>query len=1017
MRRRQFVSALLGASTVSAVGGATALDRQVSGIETRTQEGQIGQLLFPSTSGLLDANGDPLTDDSRVAVFAEPTAEVRDRDGNGDATFYPDDVDIPVVGVDEVGDGTVVGVGAPFVNDGDLVPELAEDDPLGDLGNEEFLLNVYDEYAGGATVLWDESHGQFYSLDRYRNFEVYAEDNGYDLQATTDLAGDLDGADALVVTSPSDAFTDTELDAVSNFVEGGGLLVLHDQSDFSDFDQTANSNDVAAAVGADFRFNDGEVGDTESNVGIYYLPLTTNFNDDFPLFGDRPGIVVDIQTGREYDVEVVDVADGDTFDVVFDGGDIGLETDFEATVRVLGIDTPESASVAAFAERPEEWEGLAYDAGAVDPVDELVFDSTASLLDANGDPLTDDSLVTVATESTATNADSDGNGDAVSYPEDADIPLVALDGTVAGIGAPFVDGGGEDSFDTTADNEEFVLNLYDEIVDGDTVLWDESHDQFYSLDGFQAFEEYAENEGYTLEPTTDLPADLPTTDAVVITSPSSEFTDAELDALADFVADGGAVVLHSQSDFNDFDQTANLNAITEALGVGFRFNDDQVEDGDNNGGSFFQPATGNFRGPDSLFAQREGIDDDPDARTTGYLTERASLATDFAVDALDGERVTLFFDENEPLRDPTRYLAYARYDADGDGSRDTLYNLQTIEEGYARAYGSTHSRHDDFWDAERDARDADRGVWTESDVAEASPYREQPLDELFFPEAASVRLADGRATGDVTAVRAESTAQEDGDGLFYGGGAPLFGVDEDNATALSGALIIDEGYEQLEGFDVDTSGYANFAFLSAVIDYLTDEDGPVYIDGGHGQFGADYALSNEDAAYYQRHLEGRGTNFEQINDVTRDRLSEAKALVVTTPVSAFSDAERDAVRSFRDTGGAVVLLGTAAAPETARDNLNDLAAGLDTDLRLNDVQVTDPENNVGDDPAIPTTSRVQSGPLLASQFDDGDGQIQSEEVLETISNYNSDDSNVTVRDVLEVISRFNGDGSWPGFGD
>ncbi len=985
-------------------------------------------MLFPSTSGLVDAEGDPLTEDSLVAVAAEPTAAVRDRDDNGDATFYPDGADVPLVAVDGVGEGTVVGVGAQLVNDGDLVPELAADDPLGDLGNEEFLLNVYDEYADGSTVLWDESHGQFYSLDRFQNFAAYAEDNGYTLTATTDLTGDLDGAGVVVVTSPADGFSDAELDALTDFVRDGGLLVLHDQSDFSDFDQTDNLNAVAAGVGAAFRFIDGEVGDTENNVGVAYLPLTTNFNDDFPLFADRPGITVDIRRDREYDVEVVGVADGDTFDVVFDGEDVGLETDFEATVRVLGIDTPESASVAAFAERPEEWEGLAYDAGAADPVDELVFDSTASLLDENGDPLTENSLVAVAAEPTATNEDADGNGDAVAYPDDTDVPLVALDGRVAGIGAPFVDGEGEESFDTTADNEEFLLNLYDEIVPGDTVLWDESHDQFYSLDGFPAFESYAENEGYTLDPTTDLVADLPSADAVVITSPSTAFPDAELDALSEFVADGGAVILHDQSDFDDFDQSDNLNAVAAALGVGFRFNDDQVVDDANNNGAPFVPTTGNFRGPDSLFETREGIDDDPDARTTDYLTEWASRATEFAEDqlvvefdddgeVLQGERVTLFFDENEPLRDPTRYLAYARYDADGDGTRETLYNRQMIEEGYARAYGSTLSRHEEFWAAERDAREADRGVWTESDVSAATPYREQPLEELFFPETASVRLADGRVTGDVTAVRAEPTAQQTGDGLSYGGGPPLFAVDEDAGVALGGALIVDESYERLEGFDVDTSGYANFPFLSAVIEYLADVDGPVYIDGGHGQFGVDYALSSEDAAYYQRHLEGRGTNLEQTNDVTRDRLSEAQALIVTTPVSEFTATERAAVRSFRDAGGAVVLLGSAAAPDDARANLNDLAAGLGTNLRLNDGRVTDPQNNVAGDPAIPTTTRVRSGPLLARRFDDGDGEVESQEVLQAIEAYNDENSTVTATDVLEYISRFNGSGSWPGFGD
>jgi len=137
-----------------------------------------------------------------------------------------------------------------------------------------------------------------------------------------------------------------------------------------------------------------------------------------------------------------------------------------------------------------------------------------------------------------------------------------------------------------------------------------------------------------------------------------------------------------------------------------------------------------------------------------------------------------------------------------------------------------------------------------------------------------------------------------------------------------------------------------------------DPAGPVYIDGGHGQFGVDYALSSEDAAYYQRHLEGRGINLEQINDVTLDRLSGARALVVTTPVEAFTREEVAAVRSFRDDGNAVVLLGSGAAPTDAIDNLNGLARALGTPIRVNDDQVRDRENNVAADPSIPTTTAI-----------------------------------------------------------
>ncbi|PSP90733.1 ABC transporter [Halobacteriales archaeon QS_4_66_20] len=991
MRRREFGRGLLGIAGLLATGTASGEGQfDTTSEQLSAQSEGINRLLFPSTGGLLDANMEPLTDDSLIAVWAESTAVINDRDGDGDAVDYPDDIDIPLVGIDEVGDGTVAAIGSQLVDDGNLVPKLEGEDPLGDLGNEEFLLNLYDEYAGGDRILWDESHGQFYTLDRFRNFAAYAEDNGYTVEATTDLTADLDDAGVLVVTSPSDSFSDAELSALSDFVADGGLLVMHNQSDFNNFDETANFNDIAADLGLGFRFNDAEVGDEENNVGIYYLPLTANFNDAFPLFADREGITIDLQRGVEYDVTVEDIADGDTVDVVFDGADVGLETDYTGTIRLLGIDTPESASVAASAERPEEWEGLAYDAGEVDPIDELVFDSTASLLDADGQPLTGDGPAVVYAEPTAFNVDEDGNGDAVEYPDDADIPLVAVDGTVAGLGAPFVD----DGFDATADNEEFLLNLYDELIDGDTVLWDESHGQFYDLASFPEFESYAEAEGYDLQATGDLENDLGGADAVVVTSPADAFSDSELSALSEFVADGGAVLFHDQSDFKDFDATANLNDLADALGLAFRFNDDQVLDEDENAGQPFVPTTGNFDGSSSLFETRAGIDDDPDARTTEYLVEWAGKATEFA-NRLDGEDVTLFFDENEPLRDPTRLLAYIRYDDSGDGGRDTLYNRQIIEEGYGRVYGSTLSRHDEFWQAEWDARQADTGIWAESDIDDATPYRDDGLEEVFAPVAASVGTAGNPPAQPSGTLFAEPSAERDSP--RQSGRIPLFARDEDARTAVGGSLLIDERYERLEGFDVDTSGYDNFSFVTTHIESLTDQDGLVFVDGGHGQFGADYALSSEDMAYYQRHLEGRGVNLEQLNDLTLDRLSMAKALIITTPATALTQDELDAVEAFRDAGGAVVLMGSAAAPDDAIANLNGVADALGTDLRVNTDQVVDAENNVNEDPELPATQRVN----MVERYLDENGEIDLQTVQEAFQD--SQDGLIEIRIVQRLF--------------
>jgi hypothetical protein len=243
----------------------------------------IPAVLLDSVSSLLNANGQPITDGSDVAIFAESTATNTDADGNGDAVSYPGSTDIPVVTLDrDSAAGDVVGLTGPFV---------ASDTDFATYGNEEFLLNVYDELLGGSgTVLHDEGHGQFYTLspnggDDFQSWGDYVGSNGYTYQATSALASDLSGADAAVITSPSDSFTDSELDALSTFVDNGGVVFLHDQSDFSDFDATDNLNEIAGDLGVDFRFNDDQVTDDDNNAGPPFRPTTANFNTgEFPDF-------------------------------------------------------------------------------------------------------------------------------------------------------------------------------------------------------------------------------------------------------------------------------------------------------------------------------------------------------------------------------------------------------------------------------------------------------------------------------------------------------------------------------------------------------------------------------------------------------------------------------------------------------------------------------------------------------------------------------------------------------------
>lgn len=380
----------------------------------------------------------------------------------------------------------------------------------------------------------------------------------------------------------------------------------------------------------------------------------------------------------------------------------------------------------------------------------------------------------------------------------------------------------------------------------------------------------------------------------------------------------------------------------------------------------------------------EGIDDPETLVTWG---ERASA---FARERLADATVTLSFDPSEPTRDEFgRLLCYLEYE-DGDGA-SVFYNRELLATGHARVYDSGVTTHDDFRRAERTARDGDRGLWAASDPTASEPIRDGPVDRLFVPRPASVRTATGRLSADRAPVSAASTAtqepREPGAVLYDaepadpddereaatsdGRQVPLVGVDRTARVAVVGGLLVDERYEQNEGFAVDTSGFGQFTFLTNLLAWLAapDRDGDVLVDGGHGQFGVDYALSAEDVAYYRRFLEGQGIGLDQRNRLSTAYLAGGRALLVTTPVGPFGAGEYERIRAFRDDGGAVVLLGDATAPAFTRQSLNDLAAALGSDLRLNADRVRDPASNLAGDPTLPTTTAFDDDSPLFEAVD------------------------------------------------
>lgn len=222
------------------------------------------------------------------------------------------------------------------------------------------------------------------------------------------------------------------------------------------------------------------------------------------------------------------------------------------------------------------------------------FYSAASQLDADYTPLSDPSVAIVRAEPTASNASSRG----VTY--DGPIPLVSIDGTVAGFGAMLVPDAGR--FDASENfeyhNAEAVLDVWDALVGGGNVRWDESHGQYWDLPKFERFAALAADRGYDVAPSSGIDREtLAGADGLVITTPPQALSTPELDALAGFVADGGALLLHDQASFRGLDATPNLNAIAERLDLAFRFNGDEVADEANNAGTPFVPLTARYSGP------------------------------------------------------------------------------------------------------------------------------------------------------------------------------------------------------------------------------------------------------------------------------------------------------------------------------------------------------------------------------------------------------------------------------------
>lgn len=98
--------------------------------------------------------------------------------------------------------------------------------------------------------------------------------------------------------------------------------------------------------------------------------------------------------------------------------------------------------------------------------------------------------------------------------------------------------------------------------------------------------------------------------------------------------------------------------------------------------------------------------DTPEPYSSGEPEPLSVEASEFARDALEGEEVSLEFDE-EMTDDYGRLLAYV-YTGDGE-----MFNELAVREGYAQVatFPPNTSYLSDFEAAQDEARDAERGIW------------------------------------------------------------------------------------------------------------------------------------------------------------------------------------------------------------------------------------------------------------------------------------------------------------------
>ena len=624
--RREFLSLTAGtlAAGVAVAGGSGS---GVAAPTADTADGTVGALSFYSSASQIAPDETELADEDVALVRAEPAAFNFESETGPVFVEYTDNA-MPLVSEDP--DSPVVGFGTT---------ELVADDNGGfDQDNEQFLVNLFDEKIdadGEAVIAWDEGHGQFWTIDEYESFNAYADDEGYNLRATSDLLGSAEltfpSTASQVAPSGEDPLVDPEHIVVwaeptaENVDDEDDGAVIYDDDPIPLVSKSGN----VVGFGTPELIIDDEI--TPNNEQFVLNALAQTVGDSGTLVWD------------------------DAHDTFYGSGDFGT---FADTIESEGYEFLSSG------------DDILDENGGEEVIDELDIRSTASLLDANEEILEDESRVVAWAPESASNDSDFAN---VVYPDDVDIPLVAADGNVVGFGSSIAE-----NF-RAEPNQEFLVNVWEDRLGGPgTVLFDESHGQTNQLEdgngeSFTDLKDEAEGRGFDVETIpgsaseTDFIDAVDDADAVMIVGAGDgefdpggdldSFTEDERDALDSMVDQGGALFLHSESEFQG-DSAGVLNEILAHVDADIRFNSDEVEDNEE-----FDFTTTNLN--DDEFPEFFVTEDEEETGTidTADVVAIASPEEAYTQDELDalsthvdGGGAVLLFDESEFINEETANL-------------------------------------------------------------------------------------------------------------------------------------------------------------------------------------------------------------------------------------------------------------------------------------------------------------------------------------------------------------------------